>query len=219
MISGENLGRKSELLGDGFSRNGCNWAHTSTHVIFKLHLLWGWQFVSDDCLCIAGQVKECSPTWSFPRRKGTRVDVGLGGRTLATLPLSGALPNCFNGGISSHTHLGSVFRSQALLSLCGRIISFVQCPGRIFSALLDKSMKIKQNINYFKLYWSTLKKWSHLILILISSFLVLMSWGLSFPLASLSGHSFTSPDLVIFLGVVQGWGDIVFRIKETSEKM
>lgn len=55
-------------------------------------------------------------------------------------------------GISSCTHLGSAFSSQALLSLCDRIISFVQCPRRIFSALLDKSMKIKQNINYFKLH-------------------------------------------------------------------
>lgn len=55
-------------------------------------------------------------------------------------------------GISSRRHLGSVFSSQVLLSLCDRIISFVQCPKRIFSALLDKSMKIKQNINYFKLH-------------------------------------------------------------------
>lgn len=55
-------------------------------------------------------------------------------------------------GFLSCTHLESVFSSQALLSLCDRIISFVQYPRRVFSALLDKSMKIKQNINYFKLH-------------------------------------------------------------------
>lgn len=55
-------------------------------------------------------------------------------------------------GISSFTHLGSAFSSQALLSSYDRIISFVQGRRRRFSALLDKSMKIKQNINYFKLH-------------------------------------------------------------------
>lgn len=69
-------------------------------------------------------------------------------------------------GISSSVHPGSAFSSQALLSLCDRIISFVQCPKRIFSALLDKSMKIKQNINYFKLLQSTPKKLSCCILIM-----------------------------------------------------
>lgn len=93
-------------------------------------------------------------------------------------PLSNDKPNCFKQEDSSSPRLRSACSSQALLSLCDRIISFVQCPRRIFSALLDKSMKIKQNIKYFKLCQSTLKKLSPLILI-VPSFLVVMRRRLS----------------------------------------